>query len=211
MFFQKLAFLSFISAIAIITALPTNSQDTGSPAQSALTFLTSKQSIMPRFSSCPLSTFNELFPNNNKYVISNYLALTDDGYYLVMFRVNLSDTEFAKLPPKLQANKSRVIQLQHGLFDSADTYFENGESGSLGFHLVQNGFDVWLGNNRGNKYSVRSVKKMEEKDFFDFSFTEFGQYDTRAFVKKIKEVTQDPTKRITWIGHSEGTTQMFIG
>lgn len=83
---------------------------------------------------------------------------------------------------------------------------------SLALHLVNKGYDLWLGNNRGNKYSKPAdFKDLMPHIFYDFSFTEMGQYDAPAFVEKILEITKNPSGKVTWIGHSEGTTQMFIG
>ena len=76
--------------------------------------------------------------------------------------------------------------------------------------MVKNGFDVWLGNNRGNKYSRKHINPdITKKEFYDFSFQELGQYDVRAFYNKIHSEIREK-KDVIYLGHSQGTTEMFV-
>jgi len=45
-----------------------------------------------------------------------------------------------------------AVLMQHGLSSSADMWMKNGRH-SPAFQLVNAGYNVFLGNNRGNKYS----------------------------------------------------------
>jgi len=99
--------------------------------------------------------------------------------------------------------------LQHGLFSDADTWCVSGPS-SLAYVLGNAGYDVWLGNNRGNKYSRVNTKLDPAKDkstFFDYSFFELGKYDAPAQIDFVRKSTG--YDKISYLGHSQGTSQMF--
>ena len=49
------------------------------------------------------------------------------------------------------------MYLQHGLLDSSDSFIINEESKALGFVLANKGYDVWIGNTRGNKHSIEHI------------------------------------------------------
>ncbi|KAG8336164.1 hypothetical protein J6590_050364 [Homalodisca vitripennis] len=79
------------------------------------------------------------------------------------------------------------------------------------YTLADAGFDVWLGNARGNTYSRRHIKYDPDKDeneFWDFSWHEMGYYDLPASIDYILNVTGH--ERLFYIGHSMGTTMYFV-
>jgi hypothetical protein len=57
----------------------------------------------------------------------------------------------------------------------------NGED-SMAFFLADKGFDVWINNSRGNRYSKNHVYLEADKDpeYWDFSFEDMGKYDLPA-------------------------------
>ncbi|XP_015602093.1 gastric triacylglycerol lipase [Cephus cinctus] len=75
--------------------------------------------------------------------------------------------------------------------------------------MADQGYDVWLGNNRGNIYS-RNHTSISPKDkcFWDFSFHELGLYDLPAIIDYVIEITG--SSRIFYVGHSQGSTQFFV-
>lgn len=78
----------------------------------------------------------------------------------------------------------------------------------LPFILVERGFDVWFGNNRGNKYSKKSVKfSSKSTDFWNFSIDEFALYDIPDSIAYILETTGQAS--LSYIGFSQGTAQAF--
>lgn len=92
--------------------------------------------------------------------------------------------------------------LQHGLLDSSDTWLINEETLAPGFIFANAGYDVWLGNSRGNKHSRRHTKLNPDKDaaFWAFSFQHMADYDLPAVFKFINNVTN---QTIHYFGHSQ--------
>lgn len=80
------------------------------------------------------------------------------------------------------------------------------------FLLAEAGFDVWLGNNRGTEFSEGHVNlTTKDEAYWNFDFEEMGIYDVPAEIEYIQKVKGNNKKIAAYIGHSEGTTQFFIG
>ena len=76
--------------------------------------------------------------------------------------------------------------------------------------LARAGYDVWLGNNRGNKYSNTHVTlSTKHKKYWDYYQQDMAEKDLPTFIDHILQTTG--LEQISYIGHSEGTTQMFLG
>ena len=76
----------------------------------------------------------------------------------------------------------------------------------MAFFFADQGFDVWLNNSRGSRYS-RFHKYLDpdsDPEYWDFSFYELGKYDLPAVIDYITTFTDVPN--LTYIGHSQGTT-----
>ena len=55
-----------------------------------------------------------------------------------------------------------VVIYQHGLLDCCATILCEGQD-SLGLQLVNHGFDLWLPNSRGTRYSKESADVKDDK------------------------------------------------
>ena len=73
------------------------------------------------------------------------------------------------------------------------------------------GYDVWLGNLRGNKYCNDHETldyEINAKDFYNFDIEHHSSLDLVATIDYIQFVASDYEK-IAYVGHSMGTTVMF--
>jgi len=151
--------------------------------------------------SCPSTLFTNLVKPLN-YPVEEHKVVTEDGYILRVFRIQKKGTQIKNGLP--------VLILQHGNEDSSDTFVMNDEDKSLAFEMANQGYDIWLPNNRGNKYSTQhKTMSKYQKAFWDFSFQEMGEKDIPSCVKYILEVTGQ--EKVTMAGHSQGNTQMISG
>lgn len=72
----------------------------------------------------------------------------------------------------------------------------------MAFFLADAGFDVWMNNSRGNRFSRqhRYLDPDLHEEYWDYSFQEMAQYDQPALIQHILNVTKVDT--VTYIGHS---------
>ena len=158
--------------------------------------ITKSYTIEP--TSCPQSYFMKFIPEG--YPVEQHEILTDDGFKLNIFRIQAKGS---RMKPGLHP-----VLIQHGLDDSALTWLINSEQKSIPFILANQGYDVWLGNNRGNKFSREHIKYTQSQTaFWDFSFQDMGQFDVPSTINIIRQ--ESGASKITIIGHSQGTSQMF--
>lgn len=136
------------------------------------------------------------------YPCEIHKVVTDDGYILTLQRI----------PHGRNGASSNGIPvfLQHGLIDSAVTWLNNLPEQSLGYIMADAGYDVWLGNSRGNTYSKAHTKfSVDSDEFWDFSFDEMAKYDLPASIDYV--LKQTGQQQLHYVGHSQGTMIGFIG
>jgi len=133
-------------------------------------------------------------------------VITEDGYILTVFRIPGLNNEPSAVEPK------PAVLMQHGILDSAYCFIVNWADVAPAFVAARAGYDVWLGNSRGNTYSKAHTKldpKKDEKEFWSFDWEQMGQYDLPAVIDHILDKTSQ--EKLAYIGHSQGTTQMYYG
>lgn len=139
-------------------------------------------------------SFKEIV-NENGFIFEKYDVVTEDGYILSLFRIVANST-------KIDDKNKPVAFLMHGILDSADCFIMNYPNVAPAFTLLRAGYDVWLGNQRGTKYSMghTTLNYKTNKTYWEFSFTEMGQYDAPAMIDFVRNHTGQ--QKVTYIGHS---------
>eukprot|EP00126_Sphaerothecum_destruens_P015314 Sdes_comp9266_c0_seq1m748 len=136
------------------------------------------------------------------FCFEEHIVKTLDGYILTMHRISGKKEDQEN---SLKQKKPAVF-IQHGLMQNSEVWVTHRDS--LAFFLADAGFDVWLGNNRGNRYSSKHVNlRTTDTRYWNFSLDEFAMFDVPAQLYHVLSTTGLP--KISYIGFSQGTAQAF--
>ena len=126
--------------------------------------------------------------------------MTEDGYILALHRI----PHGKGADPAVQRP---VIFVQHGLLCSSADWVVSDPAKGLGYILADAGYDVWLGNYRGNTYSRNHTVLDPEhtrSGFWDFTWDEMAKFDLPTMIEYVLETTGE--QELFYAGHSMGTT-----
>ncbi|KRT85848.1 hydrolase, partial [Oryctes borbonicus] len=128
---------------------------------------------------------------------------TPDGYLLDLHRIPYGRGNGG------QKNKP-VVFLMHGLLCSSADWVNMGPDKSIAYQLANAGYDVWMGNARGNTWSRKHLiyNPNRDSEFWDFSWHEIGTIDLPTMIDYILSTTGQ--SQLFYIGHSQGTTSFFV-
>ncbi|XP_067618433.1 lipase 3 isoform X2 [Eurosta solidaginis] len=145
------------------------------------------------------------------YPVEKHHVLTKDGYALALHRI----PQYNKSPPLTPtvsgtySSRHPVVFLLAGIYASSDAWLLNGRESSLPYLLWRQGYDIWLGNNRGNVYTRRNVwYNTTEREFWNFSWHEMSIYDMPAMLDYIIRCTGE--KKMHFVGISQGGTIFLV-
>lgn len=129
------------------------------------------------------------------YPAEDHFVTTEDGYILGMHRVP-------------NPGKPAVL-VMHGMLSSSADYVLMGPEIALAYYLYDQGYDVWMGNCRGNRYSTaHTTLDPAQEAFWRFSWDEIGRFDIPALIDHVISATGQPS--IQYVGHSQGTTVFWV-
>jgi lysosomal acid lipase/cholesteryl ester hydrolase len=108
----------------------------------------------------------------NGFAFEEHSLTTTDGYILSVFRIpGKIGVDPANRPP---------VMFQHGITSSADTWIMHYADKAPAFVAAAAGYDVWLGNSRGNVYSNKHTHLdpvKDEETYWDFDWEDMGTHD----------------------------------
>lgn len=146
------------------------------------------------------------------YYAEEHVVQTVDGYLLGVHRLPYKKSEdhnYTRINAGQGSITKPVVYLHHGLLMNSEVWVcLTEEERCLPFALVNQGYDVWLGNNRGNKYSKKSTRlSPTSTEFWNFSMDQFAFHDIPDTIDYILDTTSQPS--LSYIGFSQGTAQAF--
>lgn len=135
------------------------------------------------------------------YPIEDHYVTTPDGYILNVHRIPYG---------KSGKSNGKVAYLQHGILVSSSDWIIQGSGKSLAYILADEGYDVWMGNVRGNIYSRNHTSFNPDTDegFWLFSWHQIGVIDLPTIIDYVLE--QTGAESLYYSGHSQGTTAFYV-
>lgn len=133
---------------------------------------------------------------------------TPDNYIITVYRM---------IHPFINKTRTPLV-LQHGYQESCLCFLNGSPTGhvsekfignNLAFELAKQGYDVWLPNFRGSRFSTghKYLNFMKDREYWNFSLDHLALFDLRSVIDYVRNVTN--YKKIAYVGHSQGTTTMF--
>ncbi|WJX82732.1 hypothetical protein P8452_65454 [Trifolium repens] len=129
------------------------------------------------------------------YICEEHTVTTEDGYILSIQRLPAGRSGAKATKPP--------ILIQHGLFCDANVFLLNSPDESLAFILADSGFDVWLVNGRGTRYSTMHTSlTFNDADYWDWTWDDLASYDLPTSVQYVYDHTG---QKMHLAAHSQGS------
>uniref|UniRef100_T1J8T3 Partial AB-hydrolase lipase domain-containing protein n=1 Tax=Strigamia maritima TaxID=126957 RepID=T1J8T3_STRMM len=119
------------------------------------------------------------------YSFESHEITTQDGYILTLFR----------LAGKPGASHNTPVLILSGIGSTPQVFALHNMSLGIAYFLMNNGYDVWLGNFRGNlKYSHHVKYSQSDSEFWNFSWEEMADYDLPSIIDYVLQKNTNHTQ-----------------
>lgn len=137
--------------------------------------------------------------------LEEYSIITKDGYVLTLHRLIDPKESIADRQAK------QPILLQHGLLLCSGAWLTPGKN-SLPYYFWEQGYDVWMGNNRCGfepKHSFYTGNLYHNEKFWDWDIRVFATYDLPCIIDNVLLHKPNHSK-LALVGHLQGCAQTFL-
>nr|WJX09125.1 putative salivary protein [Nilaparvata lugens] len=115
---------------------------------------------------------------------------------------------------RMGAFRGPPVLLLHGYLTASEQWLVRSRSEDLPSILADKGFDVWIGNFRGNTYGRNHTYLSPDQQetsarFWNFTLHELGYYDVPSMVDYIRKVSGGG-RAVSLVGYSIGATVALI-
>nr|XP_054922694.1 lipase member J-like [Dermacentor andersoni] len=157
------------------------------------------------------SFFQESLIGDNGYPLETHEVATGDGYILQMHRIphgRMGSCAHVSASKDTWCGGRGPVFVMTGLLADSTSLVLDFPGQSLGFVLADNGYDVWLGNTRGNTFGRRHrTLDVRSRPFWNFTFHEHALYDLPAQIDYVLNETGQ--RQLLYVGISQGTLIFF--
>ncbi|XP_031490708.1 triacylglycerol lipase 2-like isoform X1 [Nymphaea colorata] len=134
------------------------------------------------------------------YQCQEYNVTTGDGYVLRVHRIPAAGL---RDQGQFSSKTNQPVLLQHGILMDGMSWLLAPPQQSLAIILAENGFDVWIANSRGTRWSRGHTSlSPDQPEYWAWSWDQLAQYDLPTVVNFVHEVTG---QKLHYVGHSLGT------
>ncbi|XP_062551583.1 lipase 3-like isoform X2 [Armigeres subalbatus] len=110
---------------------------------------------------------------------------------------------------RIPSPRKTPILLMHQVYGCSIDYTMLGPGNALALQAHYQGYDVWMGNVRGNMFSRDHMNLSPNKSaYWKYTYHEIGLYDVPAMVDYILHLTG--RKRLHYVGHSQGAVVFLV-